>query len=55
MIRHVRRTAFSLDPRYPSLGEHSTFLEDDQVKQAAHNGVMDALDRILRSDDDDSD
>ena len=51
MIRLVRRTARSLDPRYSSLGEHSTFLEDDQVKQAAYNGVMDALGRILRSDD----
>ena len=55
MLRHVRRTAFSLDPRYPALGEHSTYLEDDQVKQAALTGVMDALDRILQSDDESDD
>ena len=55
MIRHVRRIAHSLDPRYPSLGEHSAFLDDDQVEQANHNGVMSALGQILQSDDDNSD
>ena len=51
MIRLVNRVARSLDPRYPSLGEHSTFLEDDLVEQAAFDGVMDALETILQTED----
>ena len=52
MMRLVRRVAHSLDPRYPSLGEHSALLDDEQVKHANNDGVMGALNRILQSDDD---
>ena len=51
MIGLVYRFAHALDPRYPSLGEHSTFLEDDRVEQAAFDAVMDALETILQTDD----